>query len=171
MTWRSFLEDSMRRLVCGIELAREWILKAGEKADQLYLIPFVIRLVAVALTFLVVVIIAVCVPVLAVPFLIVYYLLAAILTIYKSMHSCGRLLSVWLLGSFAVSTLGAAAILELLPSDMENPLILYIAVVLLITLSWNITALLADYDVAKMACNVVNTITTIAMLFVNICFS
>ena len=86
------------------------------------------------------------------------------------MHSCGRLLSVWLLGSFAVSTLGAAAILELLPSDMENPLILYIAVVLLITLSWNITALLADYDVAKMACNVVNTITTIAMLFVNICF-
>lgn len=86
-----------------------------------------------------------------------------------SLHSCRRLLVCWLVQG----VLFAGCIVSLVPALPERPertIIQYTVFTLVFTVFWVVTTGAADHSAAKMACAIVNTLTTILLVLITVLF-
>lgn len=169
LTWRKWGAEMTMQIIQGVICAcgkmrkgLEWLRKKWES-----LTPF-IRTIITALSVGMLVVAALWVPDMSVPFAIPWLLGILLIRLWLAMSSCRELLKVWFVESILFALMVASAAGNLLPNEIANQFVAYAVFSVIYTLTWCITAGMADYDVAKMACGVVNTVTTIGLLFVNI---
>ena len=101
--------------------------------------------------------------------LFIFGIVVTVNYICKALHSCKCLLGCWFMYGFFFSV-GATNVATMLDVAIQFPEIFYIIAVLPFVITWIFLALLADDDVAKLAGNIMNTITTILLLIINVVY-
>lgn len=99
------------------------------------------------------------------------FLAGFFLNLCSAIHSCGKLLVFLTLYGFLFAFFAMHFCTPTLQDDLFNGVVLYAGFVVLFSLFWIFGALVADQDVARMACSITNTITTILLLASNVFIS
>lgn len=171
LTWRLWLEDRMEHFFEVIAEIRTMVLKTEGWLDRLSRVSIIGRIILLTLGMLLFAGVVMSIPTSIFLLGPLLYLCVAFFQIYQSVHSCRKLLGVWFSGSVLIALAGVGIVFKVLPNGAVNSPLAYMAFVLLVAFCWGLTALIADYDVAKMAGGIVNTGTTILVLAVNVIFA
>lgn len=168
LSWHDFLEGRMELLIELCNGLCDFLLWADEKWKR---IPERGRAAMGLAGIFFFVVTAFHVRAIAYVIVVGYWLIAFFIKLHSCLFSCKRLVVFWLIQGILLAFGGAYAVSRIVPNDILNPLAAYSAYCILLVALWVISAGVADYEVAKMAGQIINTITTILLLAFNVLFS
>ena len=167
MSWRSYMEKQIDGFL-GIFSCTRDLLQCAE--SLMGRVPPMVRgtvfLLWVALLIVSIPALSVCPELLSILALLSIGV-SAITSACKALHSCRRLLLFWLIygAAFAV---GAGSLVYDMQRRPTSTVVAYIAFVVAFAAIWMLIAGAADNEPAKMACAVINTLTTILLIVINV---
>lgn len=168
-TWNEILEEHMRGLIEFCNVLRSMLLRGAQWWKQLN-----IRIKqGIFITWLALLIISgLQKNINLMAFSLLSFAIAAfLLNVYNCLSSCKALLSFWVMDGLCVVGIFLLYIMPFFPQDaLYSSVLDYGIFCFCLLVFWIISAGIADYDVAKMATQVVNTITTILLLTANVLF-
>lgn len=165
LTWRDFGGDSMKRVVAFFDWFRRILLSIGKLWDS---VSLGIKAIAYGVSAVIFIASISIMPLLVIPTLTVFYLIFFFVGLHSCIHSCKNLLIFWFYQSLLIALTLCLVLSNSLPNAFANPQLAYYVYILLYTFFWLMSAGVAEYEVAKMACSIVNTSTTILLLLFNV---
>lgn len=160
-SWKIILEDSMEFVVSTIDCLKRFLMKIGGAYSgykgMFYFVFIVVGLAVLNFA-----------PQFA-PILVIIFCMGSVFAIlYECISSCKALLKFWFIHALVVALLIGFTLMDRLPSNIINGPLAYGFICVLLTLFWSLSAGIADYDVAKMAGGIINTLTTILTVAINV---
>ena len=156
------LEDSMKEIVLLVDNLRTFVIWARRK-----LLAFILGAIFLfVLTGIAMVIFVDAQPQLRVFIVMLSYILFLVFILQSCLHSCGYLLCFFLGHAFFMTFCLMLVVTD--RAELENGPFWYCFVCFALAFFWSIGAGVSDYDVAKMAGAIINSITTILLVAVNI---
>ena len=164
--WGEYAMKTITKVMEHFELVRDGMVELGERCVQ------VDRRIKIALVIVEFVLAVGCIFFDAlVPFVAVLITVSIFLVyIHGAMHSCRTLLICWTLFGFLFGLIVSELLLQAQTATHHRGLVYYIIFVSSYLLFWIYMTAIADHDVAKIACVIVNTCTTLMLLGFNVLF-
>lgn len=167
-SWKWILEETMRRTICTVDEMRSSLLGVNKKwigLSRWKQILWILSIVGIGLLIMVINQDTVCLVSVG------WWILFAFFTMFRCIHSCKGLVFFWFTYALASAVLLACMIGDRLPNGIVNDVAVYCTICAVLTGFWCISAVVSDFDAAKLAGATVNTTTTIMLLGVNIFFA
>lgn len=164
-TWGQFWRDSMKCIISGLDSLRNFLTWSSKKWDQIHAgTKFLLCLLAML-------VIGVCITWFHQLTAIVGAITGLVLfstALYRCLHSLRNLLAFWTFNSVIMAFAIYFILDDIAPVLTGFSPAPYILICIFITSLWCLSAGIADYDVAQMAGKIINTLTTIALVAVNV---